>query len=101
MHITFSPVRGDTPLVIDRQGDTLTLNGDLLDLSVVPDGATLPAEAVASPFLAGPITRKDGILHLTLALAHGAQAPEETRFPEPITLTEDGPVDLPAYEVIS
>ena len=98
MQITLSPVRGDAPLSLERHADVLTINGEILDLSGVPDGATLPAEAVASDLVVGAITRQDGVLSLTLNLPHGANAPEETRFPAPLSLTTDGPVDLPPYE---
>ena len=100
MQITFSPMRGDTALELERQGDRLILNGATLDLSAIPEGATLPATAVQSPFVVGDITRTNGVLMLNLVLPHGPNAPEETRFPSPITVTEDGPVALPAYEEI-
>ena len=44
------------------------------------------------------MTRAGGVLHLTLILPHGADAPLETRFPAALTLTGDGPVALPPYE---
>ncbi|KEP68421.1 hypothetical protein DL1_12005 [Thioclava dalianensis] len=86
------------PLSLSVAGDVLTLNGKTLDLSGIPEGATLPAEAVASDWVTGPITRTNGELSLTLRLPHGPNAPEESRFPAPITVTEDGTVDLPPYD---
>jgi len=99
MQITFSPQRRDTPLALSRSGDTLTINGEAFDFSPLPEGATLPQEAITGDWFAGPVERIDGELHLTLALPHGANAPHETLFPAPITLTGDGPVALPPYEV--
>ncbi|WP_323041155.1 hypothetical protein [Gemmobacter sp.] len=103
MHITLSPIRSDAGLTLHRAGDVLTINGEALDLSVIPEGATLPAEAVACDWIAGPITRTAGGLHLTLLLPHGAipdPAPPEAlavTHPAPITLTGDGPVLLPSW----
>lgn len=99
MHITLYPVRMDETLTLSISGDSLTLNGEDLDLSTIPEGATLPRSAVEGcPWLAGDISRIDGELHLALVMPHGARAPEETRFPAPLTVTTDGPVTLPPYD---
>jgi hypothetical protein len=98
MQITLSPIRHDTALTLHRAGDVLTLNGVAYDLSGIPEGATLPRDAVACDWLASDIERIGGVLHLTLLLPHGADAPEATRFPAPLVLTGDGPVELPPYE---
>jgi hypothetical protein len=99
MKITFSPIRGDTPLELSRSGDTLTINGEVFDFSPLPEGATLPPEVIAGDGFAGPVERIGGVLHVALRLPHGANAPQETLFPVPITLTGDGPVALPPYEM--
>jgi hypothetical protein len=91
----------DTRPTVTRSGDTLTIDGESFDFSGVPDGATLPAEAIASDWFPGPVERIVGVLHLTLRLSHGANAPESTRFPAPITLTQDGPVELPIYDEVT
>jgi len=98
IHIKFSPVRRDEALELSCAGDALTLNGETVDLAPLPDGGTLPSEAIASPWFAGPVSRIAGDLHLTLILPHGSNAPHETRFPEPITVSVDGPVTLPIYD---
>lgn len=100
MQITFTPMRHDDQLVMSKSADTLTINGEAYDLSVIPDGATLPCDAVACDWLASDIERINGTIHLTLILPHGADAPQETLFPQPITVTTDGPITLPAYEII-
>lgn len=100
MQINFTPMRREEALDISRSGDMLTVNGETFDLSVIPDGATLPREAVGCDWLASDIERVDNVLHLSLILPHGANAPQDTLFPQPITLTADGPVALPAYEII-
>ena len=99
MHLTFSPVRRDDTLTLSRAGDVLTVNGEAFDFSPLPEGATLPRNAIDCEWIAGDVSRVDGVLTVPLILPHGQKAPEETRFPAPITLTEDGPVDLPAYDM--
>lgn len=95
MKIKFSPQRRNDTLSISKSGDTLTINGDSLDLSAIPDGATLPADAIDSEWIVGPVEHIDGELHLTVLLPHGRGAPEAQRFPQPITVTQDGEVTLP------
>lgn len=99
MKITFIPQRNDTTLVLERVGDILTINGDVFDFSAIPEGATLPQGAISSDWIAGDVTREGGVLIVPLLLPHGANAPDETLFPAPITLTADGPVDLPAHSI--
>ncbi|MCM2563851.1 hypothetical protein M8756_17190 [Lutimaribacter sp. EGI FJ00015] len=99
MQITFSPVRRDDRPIFARQGDTLLIDGEAFDFSVVPEGATLPAGAVASEWITGPVTREGGVLHLTLALSHGPRAPGETLFPRPVMVTGDDVIDLPAHSL--
>ena len=99
MKLKFSPVRSDGALVAIRSGDTLTLNGDAFDFGPLEEGETLPADAIDSPWIVGDVTRTDGVLHITLRLPHGANAPEETRFPEPVIDPPDGEVALPPYEI--
>jgi len=99
MKLTLTPMRHDGTLTLHRAGDVLTINGEAFDFSPLPDGATLPREAVDCAWLASDVERIEGTLHLTLLLPHGADAPEETRFPAPITLTADGPVILPPYNI--
>lgn len=95
MQINLSPVRLDETLAVSVAGDVITANGQAYDFSQLPDGATLPAEAIDSQHFAGPVERINGDLHLTLRLPHGANPPQHVAFPEPIHVTEDGPVALP------
>ncbi|MBV6637031.1 MAG: hypothetical protein KI788_14140 [Mameliella sp.] len=97
MQITFSPVRRDGRPSIEVLGEALIIDGETFDFSAIPEGATLPAEAVASDWINGPVERIGGELHLTLLLSHGANAPTATLFPAAMTPT-DGPIALPAYE---
>ena len=97
MHITLSPMRHDTPLSLERADDVLIINGQMFDFTPLPDGATLPKEAVDCEWLASDVERVAGALHLTLILPHGGTAPQDTLFPVPIIDPPDGPVKLPAY----
>ena len=95
MKINLSPQRRDDTLAVTKQGDTLTINGTEYDFSQLPDGGTLPAEAVDCEFVIGAVDRVNGELELTLLLPHGANASESARFPQPIITPADGEVELP------
>ncbi|AZB65043.1 hypothetical protein EBL87_15320 [Cereibacter sphaeroides] len=97
MQITFSPQRRDGALILARAGDSLILNGEVLDMSGIPDGATLPRDAVGSEWLASDIERIEGVLHLTLILPHGPDADAATLFPAPVHAETDGPISVPAW----
>ena len=95
MVINFKPQRRDESLSLEKQGDTLIVNGVPFDFSPLPDGATLPAEAIGSEWFCGPVDRISEELHLTLILPHGANPSVAAAFPEPKTITENGPVEVP------
>lgn len=98
MIIKLSPVRVDQRMRVSRQGDTLTINGLALDFTKLPDGGTLPAQAIGCSDLVGPVERINGKVVLTLRFAHGAHAPDEARFPANIVDPPAGPVPLPGVE---
>ena len=95
MKIKLSPQRRDEQLTLEKAGDTLTINGTEYDFSQLPDGGTLPADAVDSEYVIGSVDRVNGELELTLLLPHGADASEAARFPQPIIDPADGEVELP------
>ena len=95
MIISFSPQRREGTLSVSKSGDILTVNGMLIDLSGIPNGATLPARAIDSEWIAGPIERVDGVLHVTLTLPHGTKPSQAVAFPEPVVATGDGPITVP------
>ena len=96
MQINLSPVRSKETLTVSSAGDVLTINGDPFDFTQLAEGATLPAEAVGSDYFVGPVERTGGELHLTLRLPHGPNPSQAVAFPQPITVTQDGSVELPA-----
>ena len=95
MKITLSPQRRDDTLTVTKQADVLIINGTAYDFSQLPDGGTLPAEAVDCEFVIGSVDRVNGELELTLLLPHGVNASEAARFPQPIIDPADGEVELP------
>ncbi len=94
MQITFSPIRSDQTLSLSRRGDTLIVNGEEFDFSGVPDGAVLPNMAVACDWLVSDVERIGGVLHLSLMLPHGPDAPKKSLFPENL-MASDGEIVLP------
>ena len=98
MKLSFTPTRTNTQYELSVSGDVLTIDGETFDFGPLPDGATLPQSDVACPWLASDVERIDGEICLTLMLPHGANAPEETRFPEMVTVAE-GAVVLPPYNL--
>lgn len=95
MRIELSPQRRPGALEVSKSGDALTINGEVFDFSSLPDGATIPAGEVPCDFIAGPVERIDGDIHLTLLLPHGPNPPEAVAFPVPIIDPPDGLISLP------
>jgi len=110
MHINFSPTSEFIKIAASLYGNVLTINEYAtdesplaeytLDFAPLTEGATLPEGATGCPWISGSVTRVGGTLHLTLILPHGSDAPYESRFPEPITVTQDGPIALPPYDEV-
>lgn len=96
LKLVLSPVRSDLRTVASLTGTVLTLNGEQYDLSELPDGA------VARHPKLGKVTRRGDEYECAITLGHGANAPEETRFPEPLVLTDhEGPIELPPFDAVS
>lgn len=95
MILTFSPIRMDAGLSLSRKGDCLTVNGEAFDFTALPEGATLPREAIASDWFADDVTRQDGELHLSILLPIRADAGPAARHPDPVTPDGDGRIRLP------
>ena len=95
MKLELTPQRRDDALQVSVAGNVLTINGIELDFTQLPDGATLPREAIDSPWIAGDVQRIGGVLRVSLLLPIAADASNAARFPQPITVAQDGPVELP------
>lgn len=99
MRISFSPQRRDDVLMLERTApDRLRINGELYNFGPLADGDTVPAGEIPCEWIVGPVERVDGEIHLTVILPHGPNPSQEVAFPEPINVTEDGPVMLPFDE---
>jgi hypothetical protein len=95
MLIELSPIRADARPEIARAGDALVIDGRTFDFADLPEGGS--AET-GSPWIVGPVRREGGRIRLVLLLAHGGEAPEETRFPAPLDDPPDGPLPLPPFD---
>jgi hypothetical protein len=91
----YAPIDPSEALTIVRRADVLTINGERFDFSALPEGATLPAEAVKCDALASDVTRINGQLVLTLMFPCGPEASVSARFPADIIDPPDGKVSLP------
>lgn len=98
MHISFSPQRRDDTLTLEKTGDLLRINGELFNFGPLNDGDTIPAGAIPCGWIVGPVERIEGEVHLTLILPHGPNPSEAVAFPEPIHVTQDGPIAIPHDE---
>lgn len=99
MIINFVPQRLDiSDFLVDVEGDIIYINGEEFDFGPLKEGDVLPAAACSPAFFVGEITRGVNGVELTVSLPHGPNAPRERRFPQPITVIEDGSVDLPPYD---
>ena len=74
-HVPFRPLGTATPTTAFVEGETLILNGEKIDLSLIPEGMTLPMSAIGHELFAGPVSRRYGEIELTLRLAVNAGAP--------------------------
>lgn len=99
MKIRFSPARMDDPVSGHVDGDIITLAGVAIDLSPLNEGATLPHGAILNHYVVGDVERISGDIFLTLICPHGANAPDETRFPSGDYIDVVGEIPFPVYDV--
>ena len=90
MKVSFSPQRRDDNLVVEINAEIVKINGKAFDLSVIPNGATLPASATGSEYFIDEISRVNNVLVFTLLLPHGANPPRAIAWPEAVKKTPDG-----------
>lgn len=91
----YPQARFDTLTITVYGNSLIDINGEKFDFSRLEDGQLLPLSAVECEFVAEDVKRIDGVLHIPLLLPIAADASDAARFPEPITVTESGPVELP------
>ena len=102
MKIVLCPTRTNDQDVYDfkviKRGDVLTINGVKYDFTPIPEGASLPIEAIDCKWIHGiSVDRIEGHIHLTLGfpIFAGHVASENARFPEPLNNPPDGPLEIP------
>lgn len=99
MKIKLWPDLVDWPMEVSVVGDVITINGEDIDLSVIPEGFRLPGSAVGNKFFVEDeyVERLNGVLYLTLRLPVDWNSPEKYRNPpEPIILeVSAGQVNFP------
>ncbi|WP_181321656.1 hypothetical protein [Pseudomonas protegens] len=98
--IRFSPVYAPHWQLLESvnvKGHKLIINGEQFDFSPLQPGYELSLEAIGSPLFADKaVMSADGGLAITLLMPYDeATATEAIRFPAPVTITTDGPVDIP------
>ena len=95
------PTPGDIfpALDVSVSGDTITINGEVIDLSGLADGDKLFGSAVDHPLVVGIIERNgtEITIPILFPIAYGASL--DARFPDDIVMVTDGPVILPQTEV--
>lgn len=97
MIIKLSPQEMHPPqqLAVWKNGEQLNINGLTIDLASLVEGASLPANAIGSAWVAGPIQRVGGQVVLTLFLPNSPESTEAERFPRDLVDVPDGRVALP------
>ncbi len=95
LNINLSPVAGKPETQVSWAAPILTVNNEPYDLSILEDGAT----ATGHPVL-GDVSRTGDNYECTILLGHGKNALKATRFPAPLTVTQDGAIELPLYDVV-
>lgn len=95
MRISFSPQRRDDALEVHKQGDVITINGEVFDFSDLPNGATIPEGVVPCEWIVGPVERINGGISLTFLLPHGANPSHAVAFPEALLNPANGKLAVP------
>lgn len=98
MHISFSPQRRDDALELVKTGDKLRINGEMFNFGPLNEGDEIPSGEVPSEWIIGPVTRKNGLITLTVLLPHGPNPSSAVAFPAPVTVDQDGPIAIPFNE---
>ncbi|MGY2320434.1 hypothetical protein [Pseudomonas azotoformans] len=89
MKIKLWPDLVDWPLEASVTGDVITINGEPIDLSGIPEDYRLPGSAIGNKFFLETdfVQRIGKTLHFTLRLPVSWNSPEEYRNPsEPIII---------------
>ena len=99
MIINFVPIQVDYDITIERRGDSIVIDGEEFDFSPLPEGARLPISAISSTHFSGNVSRVNGLINMSIRLPHGPNASYDRRYIEAVINPDNGPLDLPAYDV--
>jgi hypothetical protein len=95
MNIILSPVRLPDTLEVFKEGNKLTVNGEVFDFSPMQEGSTLPSSAINSRWFYDNVDMVDGEITLTMILPNPVNYSQEQAFPKPLLSVPDGLVELP------
>ena len=95
MNINFTPQLRDGTLELSKMGDVLEFNGVEYDFSPLENEDEIHSSAIASEFISDVVTRKDGVINLTVILPITVDATHEQCWPTPQFNIPDGPITLP------
>lgn len=95
MILHFHPQRSDAALKLEKNGDTLIVNGERFDFSGLEQGAILPPSAIASDLFVGPVGREGADLRVHLVLPLGDNPGNLADYSRPVRYEADGPMRLP------
>lgn len=93
------PYGDPSPLVVERQGEILFLNAEALDLSFMEPGDSLPSGSIDHPLLGSATIERDEsgfLIDGLLFQIDAGQTDPAACFPEPVIISHDGVVALPA-----
>ena len=94
MFIKLSPQRRDDVLEVTKAGPLLTVNGELLDVSPMGDGDTLPAKAISSEWFVGEVRKLGEDITVNLLLPLPATYTQAQAFPSDLIDVPDGTVSF-------
>jgi hypothetical protein len=107
MNIKFKPVNCCNRKLesLSVQGSSLIINGETLELNDYIGVGQTDLDEQGNLFVLNDLKheylkRCDPDLNVTVLLPHGTNAPESTRFPEPIENVQDGDIAVPDYEYL-
>jgi hypothetical protein len=87
-------IRNDT-LQVTKVGNTLVVNGEIFDFSLMTEGATLPRSAIRAEWFVGDVDMEQGELVLTMLLPIPWNYSPEQALPSDLVDVPDGAVALP------
>lgn len=81
MKINLTPMRSDSRFSVSLAGMQLRIGDSFIDLGSVTAETPMPCHMTGCDWIVSDITMEEGEISVTLIFPHGADAPEEMRFP--------------------